>query len=121
MSIRVYDKKMPLIAEFLVLMIALIICLFLTGCRATAIHSIIHPLYEAKTNELAARPVAPTPEEITEAYKGIPKWLEKEKMSLSGVGENIADFEKKKISKQSSWKIPFSGASLKDVPSSNVR
>ena len=102
------------------LYLVLLGCIVLGGCRATGLHSIINPIYEAKVNELAKQPTVPSAKEIRRALKGIPKWLDKEKMTLSGVGENIADFSKKKISKDSSWKMPFSGASLKDIPSTNV-
>ncbi len=99
----------------------ILLMVFLCGCKSTGKYSVIHPLYEAKTNELAARDKVPTPKEIKQAYKGIPKWLDKEKLTLSGVGENIVDFSNKKISKDSSWKMPFSGASLKDLPTQNVK
>ncbi len=85
------------------------------------LHSVIHPLYEKKIEELVAQETAPTAEEIKQALKGIPKWLDKEKMELTGIGENIVDFGEKKHSKDSSWKMPFSGASLKDLPSTNTR
>jgi len=87
----------------------------LTGCRTTGLHSVINPIYEAKVNELAATKPVPAAEKIEEALEGIPKWLDKEKMDMRGVGKNEVDFDKDKIKNDSGFKVPFGDTSVQDL------
>ena len=86
-------------------MVLIVLVVFLSGCKSTGTSWKVNPAY-SKLLEAGEKPP-----------KDMAIWIPDKKMELKGIGKNVVDYANEKQSKDSSWKMPLSGATLSDMPS----